>query len=38
VAGILATMGEQLDRAYIDRWIRQLALDEEWAAALNASV
>jgi hypothetical protein len=31
-------MGEQLDRAYIDRWIRQLGLDEEWAIALKTSV
>ena len=38
VAGIVATMGEQLDRAYIDRWIRELGLEEEWAVALKASV
>ena len=38
VAGIVATMGEQLDREYIDRWIRQLALEEEWAIALKTPV
>jgi hypothetical protein len=37
VAGIIATMGEQLDRAYVERWIHQLGLDEEWASALKAS-
>lgn len=36
VAGILATMGEQLDRGYIERWVRELGLEEEWAAARNA--
>ena len=38
VAGIVATMGEQLDRAYVDRWIGLLGLDEEWAVALKTSV
>jgi hypothetical protein len=38
VAGIVATMGEQLDRAYIDRWIRQLGLDEEWNRALKTPI
>jgi hypothetical protein len=38
VAGIVATMGEQLDRAYVERWIRQLGLEEEWAVALKTSV
>ncbi len=37
VAGIVATMGEQLDRAYIDRRIGQLGLEEEWAIALKTS-
>ncbi len=38
VAGIVATMGEQLDRAYIDRWIRELGLDEEWDRALKTPI
>ncbi len=38
VAGIVATMGDQLDRAYVERWIHQLGLDEEWAAALKTSI
>jgi hypothetical protein len=38
VAGIVATMGEQVDRESIDRWIRQVALEEEWAIALKTPV
>jgi hypothetical protein len=38
VAGVVATMGDQLDRAYIDRWIRQLGLEEEWASALKTAL
>jgi hypothetical protein len=37
VAGIVATVGEELDRAYVDRWIRQLGLEAEWAVALKTS-
>ncbi len=33
VAGILATMGSDLDREYLDRWIRELDLAGEWQAA-----
>jgi hypothetical protein len=38
VAGVVATMGEQLDRAYVERWILELGLEEEWAIALKTSV
>jgi hypothetical protein len=38
VAGIVATMGEQLDRAYVDRWIHQLGLEEEWDRALKTPI
>ncbi len=33
VAGILRVGGESLDRAYIDKWIKQLELAEQWTAA-----
>lgn len=33
VAGILAARGDQLDRAYLDRWIAELGLGEIWARA-----
>lgn len=33
VAGIIATMGPQLDRAYIERWVEEMRLGSEWAAA-----
>ncbi len=33
VAGILAARGDQLDRAYLDRWIAELELAPMWARA-----
>ena len=33
VAGILATVGDALDRAYIERWVGDLGLADEWSAA-----
>lgn len=33
VAGILATVGAALDRAHIERWVRDLELADEWEAA-----
>ncbi len=33
VAGIVATVGSALDRAYIERWVRDLQLADEWEAA-----
>jgi hypothetical protein len=37
VAGVLATTGNALDRAYVERWVRDLGLTEEWALALKSS-
>lgn len=36
VAGILATIGDQLDREHVERWARELELEQEWDAALRA--
>jgi hypothetical protein len=33
VAGIIATVGAALDRTYIERWLRDLDLADEWEAA-----
>jgi hypothetical protein len=33
VAGILATVGSELDRDYLERWVRDLDVEEEWRAA-----
>lgn len=33
VAGILVTVGEELDRAYVERWVHELDLANEWLAA-----
>jgi hypothetical protein len=38
IAGILVTMGEQLDRSIIERWVRALALDDEWERAQQTPV
>ncbi len=38
VAGIVATVGTDLDIAYIERWVRELNLDAEWTIARDASV
>jgi hypothetical protein len=37
IAGIVATVGQELDRAYVERWVHDLDLAEEWAAAQRAS-
>lgn len=34
VAGIIATVGAELDRAYIERWVRDLDLADDWATAM----
>jgi len=36
IAGIIATVGERLDRGYIERWVRDLDLAEEWNTAQKA--
>jgi hypothetical protein len=33
IAGILATTGAALDRAHVERWVRDLDLVDEWLAA-----
>ncbi len=38
VAGIVATVGAALDRAYIERWARDLDLADEWAAAKTTEI
>jgi hypothetical protein len=38
VAGIVATIGQQLDRAHVERWVRDLDLVDEWVAAQKASI
>ena len=35
VAGILRIQGDALDRAYLERWVEKLGLDEVWQAALS---
>lgn len=30
VAGIVASVGDQLDRAYVERWVRDMGLEREW--------
>jgi hypothetical protein len=38
VAGILTNAGDALDRAYIERWVRDLDLDDEWKAAQTTPI
>jgi hypothetical protein len=38
VAGILAIVGQALDRAYIERWVRDFDLADEWLASQKTSV
>ncbi len=37
VEGILATMGADLDRDHIERWVRELGLKTEWETVLGAT-
>ncbi|HEX7152869.1 MAG TPA: hypothetical protein VF618_15375 [Thermoanaerobaculia bacterium] len=32
-AGIIATQGADLDTSYVERWVRQLGLEQQWMAA-----
>lgn len=34
VAGVVAGVGDELDRAYVEKWVHDLGLDDEWRAAL----
>jgi len=38
VAGILATTGADLDRVYVERWVHELELQDEWDQARKTSV
>jgi hypothetical protein len=38
VAGIIATLGDQLDRAYVERWVDELVLGDEWTQAQGTPV
>jgi hypothetical protein len=38
VAGILATLGPAIDRAYVERWVRDLDLTDDWLAAQQTAV
>ena len=38
VAGILATAGPALDRPYVERWVRDLDLADEWREAQGTGV
>lgn len=29
-AGIISTQGSHLDRAYVEHWVRELGLQEQW--------
>jgi len=37
VARIVGSRRDELDRRYIDEWVRQLALEQQWNAALEAA-
>jgi hypothetical protein len=38
VAGIVATVGPELDRAYVERWVHDLDLVDEWIAAQKSRI
>ena len=33
ITGILETIGEQIDAEYIERWVHDLGLEDEWRIA-----
>src|SRR5690606_13988121 len=35
IAGVVASRGSDLDRAYVERWVNALALGDEWRLALQ---
>ena len=37
-AGIIATQGSSLDRAYVERWVGELELQRQWQLALERAV
>ena len=34
-AGIVRMQAEQLDRAYVERWVTELGLDQQWTQVLG---
>jgi len=38
IAGIIATLGESLDRAYLAHWLRELDVEAEWALAQQTPI
>ena len=38
IAGMLATVGDDLDRGYIERWLNELDLTVEWLIAKQTQV
>jgi hypothetical protein len=36
-AGILKIQSDSLDRSYLDKWISELSLQQEWKNALHAA-
>jgi len=38
IAGVVATLREQLDRAYIERWVHELSLSDEWTQAQKTEI
>ena len=38
VAGVIASVGDQLDREYIERWVHELDVADEWTEAQKTSV
>jgi hypothetical protein len=38
VAGILATVGQELDRGHVERWVHELDLADEWLAAQRSPI
>jgi hypothetical protein len=38
LGGVVATMGAELDRDYVERWVRALGLEREWELAQKGPV
>jgi len=38
IAGVIATVGQKLDRPYIERWVHDLGLADEWREAQAVAV
>lgn len=36
-AGVIRRQGAALDRSYVERWVRELGLENEWRKALAAA-